>query len=178
MARYMYIVEGEIEERFMDGLKSPKLNKIIPGRIAVFNLMQQKIKPSSGLMTFRYERVFCIIDTDVLTGCELDNLKSNLEMLSEISKKQIFLLVQNKNFEDELTFMASVNNLQTLLGLKHGSLKDIKNHLAQKVDYSKLRGKVDFNKYCTRWDRFKTVLDDENIKLPKKATITDITKCK
>lgn len=172
----MYVVEGEIEERFIKGLRA--MNRIIPGKIEVFNLMQQRIKSSSGLMTFHYEKVFCVIDTDILRSCELNNLKSNLEMLSEISKKQIFLLVQNKNFEDELMFMAFVNNLQMLLGLKYNCIKDIKTYLAQKVDYAKIKDKVDFNKYCTRWNSFTKVLDDNDIKLPKKVLIKDITKCK
>lgn len=172
----MYIMEGEIEERFIKSLKA--MGVIAPGRIEVFNLMQQRLKVTSGLLTMIYDRVIGIIDTDIVNHCELENLVFNLKMLSEVSKKPIYLLVQNKNFEDELCFMASVNSLQMLLGLKCHTLKDIKKFLAQKVDYEKLSSRVVFDKYCTRGNLLLSALDNESLKLPNKTTIKALTNCK
>ena len=180
MPRYLYVMEGEIEEKFINAIS--RMGLAVSGKTEVFNLMQQRMKSSSGLLTMRYDRVFCIIDTDVLNTKVIDNLIHNLELLVDISAKPIFILVQNKNFEHELCYMASVKyslkNLEKLLGLKRGGLADIKRFLAQKADYAKLKDKVQFCLYCTRGEFFREEVIKAGKKFPKKSSIQNITKCK
>ena len=58
MNKCLYIVEGEIEERFIKQLK--ELDWIIPGRISRFNLMQKKLKKTDNILSKRMDYIYCI----------------------------------------------------------------------------------------------------------------------
>lgn len=55
--RCLYIVEGDIEKRFIEQIKQADL--IVPGRVQVFNLMQKKNKGEG--QHFEQEGVFCVL---------------------------------------------------------------------------------------------------------------------
>ena len=99
MSKILYIAEGEIEKRFIDFLKHEEF--IVAGRFAKFNLMQDKLKESNDILTRKMDKIFCILDTDVVN---ISNLLFNLKKLADICPKNIFTLIQNRNFEDETNY--------------------------------------------------------------------------
>lgn len=131
----LYVAEGEIEKRFLTELK--QLGYIVPGRFCKFNLMQNRVKDSDSIMSRRYSRIICIIDTDCAENIQLDNLKFNLNKFSSICGR-IEVLVQNKNFEDELSRLLSCKNMLTAFNKKFDGVKELKKYLAQKVVYEKV----------------------------------------
>lgn len=61
---YLYLVEGETEEKLVSVLKT-ELQVIVPGRIQKFNVLQESI-PRSFIQSFkRNTAVICVFDTDV-----------------------------------------------------------------------------------------------------------------
>lgn len=54
--RCLYVVEGDIEKRFIEQIKQADL--IVPGRVQVFNLMQ---KNKGEGQHFEQEGVFCVL---------------------------------------------------------------------------------------------------------------------
>lgn len=62
MARILYVVEGEIEKRFINQLTRQDLIK--PGRVKKFNLMQKELKNSNDILTNKYDYTICVIDSD------------------------------------------------------------------------------------------------------------------
>ena len=56
----LYIVEGEIEERFFRQMI--RLYYIRPGRIKIFNIMQNELSNSDNIMMKKYDLIFCVID--------------------------------------------------------------------------------------------------------------------
>ena len=52
----LYIVEGKIEKKFIEELKTHNLIKL--GKCAEFNLMQKKIKKTNNIMSKTYNEIF------------------------------------------------------------------------------------------------------------------------
>ena len=151
MSKLLYIVEGEIEERFI--FQMQQSNRLLPGKRMKFNLMQKKIKQTDNIMTAQFDKVVCILDTDLSTESELEKLNYNINMLKQIAKSRILVAAQIYNFEDELKRMVGTNKLSEVLNLKKSSQKDIKKFLAQKVEYSTLNN-IDVSKYISRTNEF------------------------
>lgn len=155
--RVIYIMEGEIEMKFFEFLQQKDF--IEPGLLQIHNLMQAKIKDGQNILKFNNVwKVYCILDTDCVDVNNLNTLIFNLKKLEQICRKNVFLLIQNKNFEQELSYILSCNNLCKLFKLKDKTRKDLKKHLAQNVDYSKLVTIINLARYCCRPDEFKIEL--------------------
>ncbi len=176
MTKMLYVMEGEIEDRFI--LQMQRMGKLSLGKRIKFNLMQREIKQSDNIMTAQYDKVACILDTDESGPHELAKLQHNVKMLKQIAKSGILIMAQRYNFEDELKRMFRNNRLNELLNLKKSSLKDAKKFLAQDVDYSALRN-VDFSKYISRTNDFYEELKTCGISFSKNVKfITSMEQCK
>ena len=160
MAKVLYIGEGEIEERFFDFLNQNDF--IQPGRFRKFNLMQKILSSASELLKKKMDKVYCVLDTDCIEAINFDTLIQNINLLKRICPVNIFLLIQNKNFEDELLYVLVCKNLCDKLNLKHSTQKDLKKHLAQSVSYSRIISKENLVRYCRRPEDFKTELKNQN----------------
>ena len=84
MTKILYVMEGEIEDRFI--LQMQRMKKLSLGRRIKFNLMQREIKHSDNIMTAKYDKVACILDTDESGPHELAKLQHNIKMLKQIAK--------------------------------------------------------------------------------------------
>ena len=101
------IVEGKTEEHLIKSLREAKI--IWTGRIEVINLFQRKL--GNKILSKKWGRVHCVIDTDVTTSQHLNIFNDNLD---KISAKEVQVLMQNKNFEDALCHCTSLDNIQKL----------------------------------------------------------------
>ena len=173
MNKILYIAEGEIEERFIKFLTQNDFIQM--GRFKKFNLMQNKLKDSDSLLTNKIDKAFCILDTDVVSAENISNLIFNLKKLKGIYRDNIFTLIQYQNFEDEIKFILSCNNLSKLFNTPN-TTKDIKTFLAQSIHYEKYITKENILRYCTRPDSFKEELKKCN-QITSKIHIDSIKKC-
>lgn len=106
MPRY-YIVEGETKKAFLEFLKESQY--IAPGKIRIFNLMQQTLSAGQDFLSVRNPELIGIIDTDVIHAGVHENLLSNIKRMQHSGRVKI--LMQNKNFEDELIPTTSMQTL-------------------------------------------------------------------
>jgi hypothetical protein len=103
----IYIVEGENEKKLLKNLKN---GEYIPsGKIFITNLMQIALKSTSSIFDKMIDKVFCVIDTDVVEKCNLDKFSKNYKLLTS-KAKAVYILVQNKKLEDELSRALKINN--------------------------------------------------------------------
>lgn len=122
-----YFVEGKCEVALLQALKeSPE--KIIPGKIKEFNLIQ-KIIPKSILISIRPEtKVVFVFDTDVPVTQQLRN---NINQVKKFCPKvEIVFLPQVKNLEDELERCTDVSRVSDLT--QSASKKDFKRDFCAK----------------------------------------------
>jgi hypothetical protein len=117
----IYFVEGKCEERLLNALKENP-QKIQPGRIKIFNVVQERL-PKSQLITIQAgTTVVLVFDTDV---SRTDCLKENIKRLSTFCAKiKLVFLPQVLNIEDELVRCCEIKNV---IELTHSrSNKDFK----------------------------------------------------
>ena len=117
----IYFAEGKCEERLLNALKENP-QKIQPGRIKIFNVVQEPL-PKSQLITIQAgTTVVLMFDTNVPhTAC----LKENIKRLSLFCTKiKLVFLPQVLNFEDELVRCCEI---KSVIDLTHSrSNKDFK----------------------------------------------------
>ena len=152
MGTCLYVAEGEIEKRFLTEIK--QLEYFVPGKFMKCNLMQNKIKYSDSIMAKKYARIICIIDTDCLKQSQLETLRYNLKMLSEVCRN-IEIMVQNKNFEDELCRLLEKKSLLKVFSKAFDGVKDLKHFLAQNVIYERYLSSKELENYCAKYHEFK-----------------------
>jgi hypothetical protein len=176
MKKVLYIVEGETERRFFRFLQQKEF--IQPGKIAVFNLMQEPLKPTNNILTSKIDRAYCVLDTDCVEKDNLVKLMENRKQLQQIcSKNKIYLLIQNRNFEDELRCVFSCKKIGKFLKLKNTRLEDVKRYLAQQIDYKGYISCENIKRYGTRSSPFKQRLIANGMGLLDSVFI-DISKCR
>ena len=117
------------------------------------------------------------LDTDCIETTNFDTLLNNVKMLRSICPRNIFLLIQNKNFEDELLYVLDCKNLCDKFNLKHSTQKDLKKHLAQSVSYSGIISKENLVHYCRRPEEFKDELKNQKQKLNDKKIVLFESSC-
>ena len=175
MSRILYIAEGEIEERFFDFLKVSDF--ICSGRFRKFNLMQERLSGASDILKKIMDKVYCVLDTDCIEKTNLDTLIQNVKLLKRICPRNIFLLIQNKNFEDELSYVLECKNLCERFKLKHSTQSDLKRHLAQSVSYVGIISRENLVRYCRRPEEFKAELKNQKQKLDDKKIVLFESSC-
>ena len=117
----IYFVEGKCEVTLLQALKENP-QKILPGQIREFNLIQQVI-PNSILMMIRPgTKVVFVFDTDVPVT---QYLRSNINLVKKTcTKVEIIFLPQVRNLEDELERCTDVSRVSDLT--QSASNKDLK----------------------------------------------------
>ena len=83
MNKCIYYVEGPCEQQLIAALKETP-GKLIPGKVKVFNVVQNLIPKSQMLSIQAGTTVVLVFDTDV---SQTSNLKKNLELLSRYCGK-------------------------------------------------------------------------------------------
>lgn len=107
-----YYVEGKDEEKLLSVLKT-EMQKILPGKVQVFNVITQKIT-KARLMTLKEDTgVVLIFDTDV---GDSKILRENIDKLVECTRvSDVLLIPQCKNLEDELVRSCQIRKIIELL---------------------------------------------------------------
>ena len=107
----IYYVEGPCEQYLVDALKEEPA-KLIPGKVKVFNVIQNLIPKSQILSIQADTTIVLMFDTDVE---QTSILKKNLELLNRYcGKLHIVFLPQVLNLEDELVRCTDVKNVVEL----------------------------------------------------------------
>ena len=117
----IYYVEGPCEQQLISALKEAP-EKLIPGKIKVYNVVQNLI-PKSQLLSIQPGTIVALaFDTDVN---QTTKLKKNLELLKRYcGKVRIVYLPQVRNLEDELCRCTDVKNVMSLT--RSNSIKNFK----------------------------------------------------
>ncbi len=166
MIKY-YIVEGETEAAFLTFLKD--YHHIAPGKIRIFNLMQKKLSLAQDFLSLRNVELLCIIDTDIAGETNLQCLAANVrQMKKSIPLRNIKLLAQDKNFEDELCRLLSckTSDLSQKLHCKEQGAKQLKRELARMPSqkYQALFADAPLRSYCARFPQeIRKRLEAENL---------------
>lgn len=126
----IYYVEGPCEQQLIAALKETPA-RLIPGKVKVFNVVQNLIPKSQMLSVQAGTTVVLVFDTDV---SQTSNLKKNLELLTRYcGKLKIIFLPQVLNLENELVRCTDVRTVMELT--KSGSVKNFK------TDFCKIKTK-------------------------------------
>ena len=126
--RCLYFVEGKCEEQLINALKKePRL--LIPGKVNVFNIIQEKIPRREVNMIRAGTMVVFVFDTDVpKTDALLENIANVKKYTMQI---KVIQLAQVRNFEDEIARATDVKKAQELT--RSQSVRDFKS------DFCKMR---------------------------------------
>ena len=122
MKNCTYFVEGECEKKLLNALKASP-NLILPGKVRVFNVIQD-VLTGSHLYSIKEGYVVFVFDSDVKT---VEKLKQNIEKVRKYCPQKtvtLLFLVQLKKLEDELVRATDVNKIEELTGSR--SEKDFK----------------------------------------------------
>lgn len=115
---YHYFVEGENEEKIVQILKT-ELQLIVPGKVQVFNVIDQKLTKMRLMSLKACTTVILVFDTD--TG-NTSTLIENINFLKkQAAVKEVICITQVKNLEDELIRSCDVKQIKELTGSKSNS---------------------------------------------------------
>lgn len=108
--KYHYFTEGETDKRLVDWLKTEK-QLVKSGKSTVFNMFQKQITNSLLMRISDQTNVVVIFDTD-LTNPNLELFLSNIKKLTKFrTVKNVILIPQCKNLEDEIVHCTSIKNI-------------------------------------------------------------------
>lgn len=133
--RYYYLVEGECEKKLIEILKEQK-NLIVPGKVNIFNVVQNKISPAFLRMIQENTVFILVFDTDTDNTAILEENIKNLKKNNHV--KDVWLVMQVENLEDELIRSTNVPEIKYLTGSKTN--REFKrDFIAEKRLYDKLK---------------------------------------
>ncbi|MDO4197838.1 MAG: hypothetical protein Q4D13_02460 [Erysipelotrichaceae bacterium] len=162
----MYLVEGPCERKLIEALKENP-SKIIPGKIKVFNVIQDKI-PKSVLLSVQPDTMMVLVfDTDVV---KTDVLRENIRSLKRYCQRvSIVYLAQVLNFEDEIIRCTDVSKAEELT--KSKTIANFKSSVNRMKAYdfrmSLERHKLDMNKLWNKKTSKEFSFIEQNHKLVK-----------
>ena len=112
MSKYFkYFVEGECEEKLINILKTPPINYLFPGKVEVFNVIQNILSNQRILSIKPNSVIVFVYDTDVLD----DNiLKINIDRLKKYGYKNIIHIQSINNFEEELLYSYNIKSINEI----------------------------------------------------------------
>lgn len=143
---FQYFVEGEDERKLINVLKSD-LEFILPGKVQIFNVTQQRLTKLRLMNLKKGTKVVLVFDTD--EGNELI-LRQNIEFLKGADVvSEVICVTQVRNLEDELKRSCKMNQIKDLLGSK--SNKDFKHDLIKEKNLAGKLKKFQFN-FSKFWD--------------------------
>lgn len=124
----IYYVEGPCEQQLIAALKENPA-KLIPGKIKVFNVIQNLIPKSQMLSIQTGTTVVLVFDTDVEQTAKL---KKNLDLLTRYcGELLIVFLPQVLNLEDELVRCTDVSSAADLT--RSNSIRNFKNDCSKRT---------------------------------------------
>lgn len=136
----IYFAEGRCEERLLNALKENP-QRIRPGRVKVFNAVQELLTKSQLITIQAGTTVVLVFDTDVPIT---EYLKENIKRLSTLcTKVKIVYLPQVMNFEDELVRCSDIRSVVELTRSK--SNKDFKRDFCAMSNVRAALDKVNLN---------------------------------
>ena len=136
----IYYVEGRCEEKLLNALKEQP-QKIQPGRVKVFNVIQNTLSSSQLITIQPGTTVALVFDTDVP---QTDYLKDNIGRLSKYcSKIKIVFLAQVLNFEEELVRCSDIKSAADLTHSR--SAKDFKRDFCSMTNTRSALERVNLN---------------------------------
>lgn len=112
---FQYFVEGECEEKLINALKIPPCNFIIPGKVEVFNVIQNKLSKQRILSIKPNATIILVYDTDIRDDSKLIE---NIKLLNNNGFKNIIHIQSVKNFEDEIKFSCSIKSIHQIFQTK------------------------------------------------------------
>lgn len=120
-SRCIYFVEGPCEDKLISAIKlNPSI--IIPGKVKVYNVIQELIPNSQLLAIPQGALVVFVYDTDV---DNTEYIKKNIKRVKQYCRNvKLVNLMQVKNFEEELERATDVKRVQELT--KSSSIKNFK----------------------------------------------------
>jgi hypothetical protein len=146
---YHYFVEGSTEEKIINLLKTD-MQLIRPGKVQVFNVVEQKFTKPRFMSIKNGTTVVLVFDTD--TG-KISTLLDNIKFLGKIGAiVEVLCITQVRNLEDELMRSCSINQIKELTGSKTNA--DFKRDLLKSSNLSRILLKFgfDFEKFWTQND--------------------------
>jgi len=158
MQNIIYYYEGETEKKLLHFLKHNK--KIRHGKSKKFNLWDMKIKNiARNFPNPKKSALFFVVDTDKIT--EKDIFINNITQLRTYN---FCLIIQHKNFEDELCYSCEKNNnIQLFKDFYNVSSKDkftSKFNKESSVKNKLMDNNFVFEKLWIRDTKFKDFLQD------------------
>ena len=144
---YQYYVEGEDERKLLSVLKT-EMECIVPGKIEVFNVVQEEITAIRLMQLKKGTTVILIFDTD---EGNIEILRKNMNKLSRCQEvSRLICIPQVNNLEDELLRSCHIKQIKELLGSK--SNKDFKHDLIVEKNLKKklLNHDFDIQKFWNR----------------------------
>lgn len=152
MNKYIYYVEGEDEQKIVDTLKSKGNEYIISGKAIVFNMARDEIKKSQLMSLNKSAVVVIIVDNDLFFGnfsnpeIHRQRILKNISLLKKYCK-DIVVIIQKENLEDEIIKATSIKKIEELLNSL--SKSEWKSDLIKEKNLMKklLNKKFDFDKF-------------------------------
>ena len=141
----IYFAEGKCEERLLNALKENP-QKIQPGRVKVFNAVQNLLTKSQLVTIQSGTTVVLVFDTDVQNT---EFLCENIRRLKTLcSKVRLVFLPQVLNLEDELVRCSEIKSVIELTHSK--SNKDFKRDFCSMTNVRSVLDRVNMN-VSTLW---------------------------
>jgi len=163
--RYQYFVEGETEKKLINELKK-EVTLIRSGAVNVFNAVEQHLTNAMLTNLSSNTIVVLVFDTDKK---KTDILKENITRLRQSKNvKDVWLVMQVENLEDELIRSTDVKEIKSLIGsrsngdFKRDMLKE-KRLMIKLYDHNFDLEKMWVTKPSMEYDHFHN--DGEKIKL-------------
>ena len=103
----------------------------------------------------KYDNVYIILDADIFNSANWSIFRENYKKIVTTKNSNKFVFIQNKNFEDELSYALGIKNKNNLyklfsaLGEKEFKSNFINNDCKNKLE------KLDFNKLYIRFKECK-----------------------
>ena len=106
----VYFAEGECEAQLLNALKQ-RPEKILPGKVRVFNVIQN-VLPKSQLITLQAGMtVIFVFDTDT---DQTEHLRQNIQRVRRYCRVRLLTVAQVLNLEDELARCTDVSEAREL----------------------------------------------------------------
>lgn len=147
----LIIVEGETEEKFFKIYKHLLNKQSLIKRCNLF----LNTKKNNAIFGEKYDNVYIILDADIFNSANWSIFRENYKKVVTTKNSNKFVFIQNKNFEDELSYALGIKNKNNLyklfsaLGEKEFKSNFINNDCKNKLE------KLDFNKLYIRFKECK-----------------------
>lgn len=166
--KYFYFVEGECEQAFINELKKKKEPKIKPGKVKIFNVVNQLLSPREIRVIDKDYHIIFVYDIDV---ANIEILNKNINLLKKYNFKNVHHIQSINSFEDELVYSTSLTKINEMFNTK--SVEEFKSKfIKQKNLYVKLKEiNYDNNKMWSRVNKklpFSKYSNQKDLNLIKK----------